>query len=66
MTAASSGQDHPRATKRSSHAGTGFVLDPDGHVVGVYAGGAIGRLMPEDSTGLIRYLREHDAIGETL
>ena len=39
---------------------TGFVLDPVGRVVvSVYSSGAIGRLVPEDVLGLIRYLREH-------
>lgn len=39
---------------------TGFVLDPAGQiVVSVYSSGAIGRLVPEDVVGLIRYLREH-------
>jgi peroxiredoxin len=39
---------------------TGFVLDPDGKVVvSVYSSGAIGRLVPEDVVGLIRYLRDH-------
>jgi peroxiredoxin len=39
---------------------TGFVLDPAGKVVvSVYSSGAIGRLVPEDVMGLIRYLREH-------
>ncbi len=39
---------------------TGFVLDPSGAVVvGVYSSGAIGRLVPEDVVGLIRYVREH-------
>ena len=34
---------------------TGFVLDPRGRVVvSVYSSGAIGRLVPEDVTGLIR------------
>lgn len=38
----------------------GFVLDPGGRVVvSVYSSGAIGRLVPEDVIGLIRYLREH-------
>jgi peroxiredoxin len=38
---------------------TGFVLDPDGNVVvSVYSSGAIGRLVPEDVAGLVRYLRE--------
>jgi peroxiredoxin len=39
---------------------TGFVLDPAGNVVvSVYSSGAIGRLVPEDVTGLVGYLREH-------
>ena len=39
---------------------TGFVLDPAGRVVvSVYSSGAIGRLVPEDVVGLIRYLRDH-------
>ena len=39
---------------------TGFVLDPAGNVVvSVYSSGAIGRLVPDDVTGLVRYLREH-------
>ena len=41
---------------------TGFVLDPQGQViVSVYSSGAIGRLVPEDVIGLVRYLREHAA-----
>jgi peroxiredoxin len=41
---------------------TGFVLDPEGRVVvSVYSSGAIGRLVPEDVVGLIRYLRQHAA-----
>jgi peroxiredoxin len=41
---------------------TGFVLDPRGKViVSVYSSGAIGRLVPEDVAGLVRYLREHAA-----
>ncbi len=37
---------------------TGFVLDPGGRVVvSVYSSGAIGRLVPDDVTGLVRYLR---------
>ena len=41
---------------------TGFVLDPEGKVVvSVYSSGAIGRLVPEDVVGLVRYLREHSA-----
>jgi len=39
---------------------TGFVLGPTGNVVvSVYSSGAIGRLVPEDVVGLVRYLREH-------
>jgi peroxiredoxin len=39
---------------------TGFVLDPAGMVaISVYSSGAIGRLVPDDVGGLIRYLREH-------
>jgi peroxiredoxin len=41
---------------------TGFVLDPDGRVVvSVYSSGAIGRLVPDDVVGLIRYVRQHAA-----
>lgn len=41
---------------------TGFILDPAGNVVlSVYSSGAIGRLVPEDVAGMIRYLREHAA-----
>jgi peroxiredoxin len=41
---------------------TGFVLDPASKVVvSVYSSGAIGRLVPEDVIGLIRYLRDHAA-----
>ncbi len=37
---------------------TGFVLDPAGKVVvSVYSSGAIGRLIPDDVIGLVRYLR---------
>jgi peroxiredoxin len=39
---------------------TGFVLDLRGNVVvSVYSSGAIGRLVPEDVTGLVRYVRQH-------
>lgn len=38
---------------------TGFVLDPQGRViVSVWSNGAIGRLVPEDVIGLIRYVKE--------
>jgi peroxiredoxin len=41
---------------------TGFVLGPQGAViVSVYSSGAIGRLVPEDVTGLVRYVRQHTA-----
>ena len=43
---------------------TGFVLDPGGRVVvSVYSSGAIGRLVPPDVIGLIRYLRLYAAAG---
>src|SRR6185437_4307604 len=42
---------------------TGFVLDPDGKVVvSVYSSGAIGRLVPDDVAGLVRYVRQHAAV----
>jgi hypothetical protein len=31
-------------------------------IVSVYSSGAIGRLLPEDVIGLVRYLREHAAV----
>jgi peroxiredoxin len=41
---------------------TDFVLDPGGKViVSVYSSGAIGRLVPDDVVGLVRYRREHSA-----
>ena len=41
---------------------TGFVLDPAGSVVvSVYSSGAIGRLVPDDVLGLVRYARDHSA-----
>jgi peroxiredoxin len=41
---------------------TGFVLSPAGKVVvSVYSSGAIGRLVPEDVIGLVRYMRDHAA-----
>ena len=37
---------------------TGFVLGSDGRVeVAVYSSGAIGRLVPDDVAGLVRYLK---------
>lgn len=42
---------------------TGFVLDPDGRViVSVYSSGAIGRLVPDDVIGMVRYLRAHQSV----
>ncbi|MGC8514387.1 MAG: peroxiredoxin family protein [Acidimicrobiales bacterium] len=39
---------------------TGFILDPSGKVtISVYSSGAIGRLVPEDVVGMLRYLQEH-------
>ena len=39
---------------------TGFVLAPDGVIVtAVYSSGAIGRLLPDDVVGLVRYLQDH-------
>ena len=39
---------------------TGFVLDPASKVVvSVYSSGAIGRLVPDDVAGLVRYVRQH-------
>ncbi len=44
---------------------TGFVLDPNGHVlVSVYSSGAIGRLLPDDVIGMIRYVREQAAAAD--
>jgi peroxiredoxin len=41
---------------------TGFLLDPTGKIaVSVYSSGAIGRLVPEDVAGLVRYVRQHAA-----
>ncbi|WP_037501038.1 peroxiredoxin family protein [Solirubrobacter soli] len=40
---------------------TGFVVGPEGKVlVGVYSTNAIGRLVPDDVIGFIRYVREHE------
>jgi peroxiredoxin len=42
----------------------GFVLDLTGRVVvSVYSSGAIGRLVPDDVTGMVRYIREHATAG---
>ena len=38
---------------------TDFVIDPEGKVANaVYSSGAIGRLVPDDCLGMIRYLKE--------
>ena len=38
---------------------TGFVVDSTGRVlVSVYSSGAIGRLVPDDVIGLVRYVRQ--------
>lgn len=47
-------------TDRGFLQSTGFVLDPDGKViVSAYSSGAIGRLVPDDVVGLVRYLAQH-------
>ena len=39
---------------------TGFVLDPGGRViVAVYSSDAIGRLLPDDVAGFVRYVKSH-------
>ena len=36
---------------------TGFVLDPEGRILtAVYSSGAIGRLVPDDVAGLVKYV----------
>jgi peroxiredoxin len=45
---------------------TGFVLDPNGRVaVSVYSSGAIGRLVPDDVIGLVRYMRDHTHVSQS-
>lgn len=40
---------------------TGFVLDRDGRIlVAVYSSGAIGRLLPDDVVGLVKYVAAHE------
>lgn len=40
---------------------TGFVLAPDGSVItAVYSSGAIGRLVPDDVAGLVRYIKSQN------
>ena len=39
---------------------TGFVLKPDGTIAtAVYSSGAVGRLVAEDTLGLVKYLQSH-------
>ncbi len=41
---------------------TGFVLDKRGRILtAVYSSGAIGRLVPEDVAGFVRYIESYDA-----
>jgi peroxiredoxin len=41
---------------------TGFVLDKSGSILtAVYSSGAIGRLVPDDVAGFVRYIESHDA-----
>ena len=41
---------------------TGFVLDRSGRILtAVYSSGAIGRLVPDDVAGFVRYLEGHEA-----
>jgi peroxiredoxin len=45
---------------------TGFILDPSGNVLlSVYSSGAIGRLVPEDVLGMLRYLRSQTSPATT-
>ena len=40
---------------------TGFVLDSSGRIlIAVYSSGAIGRLIPDDVAGLVRYVEGYD------
>ena len=46
---------------------TGFVLDRRGRILtAVYSSGAIGRLVPDDVAGFVRYVEDHagDALAE--
>jgi peroxiredoxin len=39
---------------------TGFVLDPHGRILtAVYSSGAIGRLVPDDVAGFVKYIDAH-------
>jgi len=50
---------HVAANARGTYIdSTGFVVDPNGSiVVAVYSSGAIGRIVPDDALGLIKYLQ---------
>ena len=38
------------------------MLDPAGRIiVSVYSSGAIGRLVPDDVIGLVKYVRDHES-----
>lgn len=51
--------NEPGPDGRSYVNSTGFVLTPDSAVItAVYSSGAIGRLVPEDVAGLVRYIRK--------
>jgi hypothetical protein len=46
---------------------TGFVLDRHGRILtALYSSGAIGRLVPDDVAGFVRYVGDHagDALAE--
>ena len=43
---------------------TGFVLDRDGRILtAVYSSGAIGRLVPDDVVGFVKYIEAHRDAG---
>jgi hypothetical protein len=49
-------------TRRGTCSPPDSYSTPEGRViVSVYSSGAIGRLVPEDVIGLIKYVREHEA-----
>ncbi len=51
--------DEPAPTGRRYLESSGFVLAPDGTVITAdYSSGAIGRLVPDDVAGLIKYVRD--------
>lgn len=53
--------DEDGPTGRRYLQSSGFVLAPDGTVINaVYSSGAIGRIVPADVAGLVRYLRESE------